>query len=76
MEPPEDPGLLFEKLDAAIRGIREFSLISAAVELGIFDVCATPVTAQELASRISSDVEMCGLICEALVMEGLLDSGT
>ncbi len=71
-EPPEDPGLLFVKLDAAIRGLREFSLISAAVELGIFDVCTTPVTAQELASRISSDVEMCGLLCEALVMEGLL----
>ncbi len=72
MEPPEDPGLLFEKLDAAIRGMRQFSLISAAVELGIFDVCTTPVTVQELASRIASDVEMCGLICEALVMEGLL----
>jgi hypothetical protein len=71
-EPPVDPGLLFEKLDAAIRGFREFSLISAAVELGIFDVCATPVTAQELASHISCEVEMCGLLCDSLVMQGLL----
>jgi hypothetical protein len=71
-DPPEDPGPLYEKLDAAIRGLREFSLISAAIDLGIFDVCATPVTAQELAFRISSDVEMCGLLCETLVMEGLL----
>jgi hypothetical protein len=52
--------------------MRQFSLISAAVELGIFDVCTTPVTDQELASRIASDVEMCGLICEELVKEGFL----
>lgn len=71
-EPPEDPGLLFEKLDAAVRGFREFSLISAAVELGIFDACTTPVTVVELASRILADAEMCGLLCEALVAEGLL----
>ncbi len=71
-EPPVDPGLLFEKLDADIRGFREFSLISAAVELGIFDICATPVTTQELVSHISCDLEMCGLLCESLVMQGLL----
>ncbi|MCX6700247.1 MAG: methyltransferase [Methanomicrobiales archaeon] len=76
-EPPEDPGRFYEKIDTAIRGQREFSLISAAVELGIFDVCATPVTAEDLASRISADREMCRLLCEALVAEGLLtfDSG-
>ena len=71
-EPPEDPGRFYEKIDTAIRGLREFSLISAAVDLGIFDVCATPVTAEELASRISADREMCRLLCEALVAEGLL----
>ena len=52
--------------------MREFSLISAAVELGVFDVCTTPVTTPELAVRISSDVEMCTLLCEALAVEGLL----
>ena len=71
-DPPEDPGPLYEKLDAAVRGLREFSLISAAVELGVFDICTAQVTVEELASRISSDVEMCGLLCEALVTEGLL----
>ena len=71
-EPPEDPGRFYEKIDTAIRGQREFSLISAAVDLGIFDVCATPVTAEDLASRISADREMCCLLCEVLVAEGLL----
>jgi hypothetical protein len=71
-EPPVDPGLLFEKLDTAIRGFREFSLISTAVDIGIFDVCTIPVTVQELASQISCDREMCGLLCESLVIEGLL----
>jgi hypothetical protein len=71
-EPPVDPELLFEKLDTVFRGFREFSLISAAVELGIFDVCTTPVTVQELSSVISCDREICGLFCESLVMQGLL----
>jgi SAM-dependent methyltransferase len=71
-DPEEDPQLLFGKLDAALKGFREFSLISAAVSLGIFDACTIPVTAGELASRISSDTEMCELICEALVTAGLL----
>ncbi len=71
-DPPEDPGPLYEKLDTAVRGLREFSLISAAVELGIFDVCITPVTVEKLASLISSDREMCRLLCEALVRMGLL----
>ena len=71
-EPREDPRVLFEKLDTALQGFREFSLISAAVDLGIFDVCTVPVTVDELSSRISSDVEMCTLLCEALVTIGLL----
>lgn len=71
-DPPENPLLLFEPLDAALKGFREFSLISAAVELGIFDECIIPLTVEELASRISSDVEMCGLLCEALVTADLL----
>lgn len=70
--PPEDPGQFYEKIDAAIRGLREFALISAAVDLGIFDACITPVTAEELGPHISSDPDMCNLICEALVAEGLL----
>ena len=71
-EPQEDPRVLFEKLDTALQGFREFSLICAAVDLGIFDVCTVPVTVEELASRISSDVEMCNQLCEALVTVGLL----
>jgi hypothetical protein len=73
-DPPENPLLFFEPLDAALKGFREFSLISAAVELGIFDECIVPLTMEELASRISSDMEMCGLVCEALVTSGLLCS--
>jgi predicted O-methyltransferase YrrM len=71
-DPPENPLLLFEPLDAALKGFREFSLICAAVELGIFDECIIPLTVEELAFRISSDVEMCTLLCEALVTSGRL----
>ena len=72
MDPPVDPGPLYEKLDCAFRGLREFSLINAAVELGIFDACTTPLNVDDLASRISADVEMCDLLCNALTSEGLL----
>jgi hypothetical protein len=72
--PPADPRLFFEKLDSASRGLREISLISAAVDLGIFDLCSVPITVEELAARIASDIEMCALMCEALVTEGLLET--
>jgi hypothetical protein len=71
-EPPEDPGLFYEKLDSAVRGLREFSLICAAVDLGIFDICITPLSAEELASRISCEIHICEIICKALADEGLL----
>ncbi len=70
--PPEDPGPFYEKLDSAVHGLREFSLISAAVDLGIFDACVTPLTSEELASRILCEVQLCDLICKALVDEGFL----
>ena len=70
--PPEDPGPFYEKLDSAVHGLREFSLISAAVDLGIFDACLIPMTSEELASRILCEVHLCDLICKALVDEGFL----
>ena len=71
-EPPEDPDPLYEKLDSAVRGLRELSLIRAAVDLGIFDACITPLTSEELASRIPCQVHICDLMCKALVDGGFL----
>ncbi len=70
--PPEDPGPFYEKIDRAVHGLREFSLIYAAVELGIFDHCIIPMTVEDLSSSSCSDLSMCRLLCEALVAEGLL----
>lgn len=70
--PPVDPVPFYDKIDTAVRGMREFYLICAALDLGIFDTCITPVTVEELSSHIFSDVSVCNLLCEALVTEGLL----
>lgn len=71
-DPPVDPRLFFELLDNALRGLRGFYLLNAAVDIGIFDACQSPVREEELAEIIGADPDMCSILCEALVSIGLL----
>jgi hypothetical protein len=72
-DPPENPAPFYDKLDDSIRGMRKFTIISAATNLGIFDACTKPLTLENISTLIAGNSDMCRLVCDTLVLEGLLE---
>ncbi|MDD4498607.1 MAG: methyltransferase [Methanosarcinaceae archaeon] len=73
MERPEvEADLFFKLMDNAGRSLREYRLISAAFELGVFEALETPSRAGPLAERLGCDPALMPYFCEALCELALL----
>lgn len=73
MERPEvDADQFFKLMDNSVRGLREYRLISTALELGVFEALETPERAEPLAEMLDCDPSLMPYFCEALCGLGLL----
>lgn len=71
---PEDTGtapLAF--LDPALAGLRQYHAVTAALDLGLFELLEKPMTAAECAERLGCREDLTELLCEALASMGLLE---
>ncbi|WP_440945049.1 methyltransferase [Methanosarcina sp. T3] len=72
-KPDVDPDRFFKLVDSSIQGLREFRLIAAAIELGVFEALKVPLPAGVLAEKLGCDPVLMPHFCESLHSLGLLD---
>jgi len=72
-KPDVDPDRFFKLVDSSVRGLREFRLITAAIELGVFEALKVPLSAGVLAEKLGCDPVLMPHFCESLHSLGLLD---
>lgn len=72
-KPDVDPDRFFKLVDSSVRGLREFRLIAAAIELGVFEALKVPLSAGVLAEKLGCDPVLMPHFCESLHSLGLLD---
>lgn len=59
-------------IEEALRGLRLYQTISAALELGIFEAFRNPQAASSAARDLGCNEHLMGLLCNTLASEGLL----
>jgi hypothetical protein len=60
-------------LDSALAGLRQYHAVTAALDLGLFELLEKPMTAVECAARLGCREDLTGLLCDALVSLSLLE---
>lgn len=74
MQKPEiDFDRFFKFIDSSVQGLKEYSLIISALELGIFEALKVPLSAENLAEKLGCDPLLMPYFCEALHSLGFLD---
>jgi len=71
--PEVDPDRFFKLMDSSIQGLRQYKLIAAAFELGVFKALRTPMSAEALANKLGSNPALMPAFFKALFELGLLD---
>jgi hypothetical protein len=66
----EENPLVF--IEEALRGLRLYQTVSAALELGIFEAFQTPGATLSVAQDLGCNEHLLGLLCNTLVSQGLL----
>lgn len=72
-KPEIDFDRFFKFIDSSIQGLKEYSLIVSALELGVFEALKTPLSAGDLAEKLGCDPLLMPHFCEALHSLGFLD---
>lgn len=65
-KPRTNPELLKDLLNDAMNGFRKCCVLSAAIELGVFDALKHPKSIDELAEELKCDRKLLFLFCEVL----------
>ncbi|MGB9929282.1 MAG: methyltransferase [Methanosarcina sp.] len=63
----------FKIIDSSIQGLREYRLITTALDLEVFEALKDPLPAYALAEKLGCDPLLMPYFCEALYRIGLLD---
>lgn len=72
-KPEIDFDCFFKFIDSSIQGLKEYSLIASALELGVFEALDNPLSARNLAEKLGCDPLLMPYFCEALHNIGFLD---
>lgn len=68
--PVNDP---LAHLESAMAGVRRYQAVTAALDLGLFDLLKKPMTGEECAAALGCSPDLTRLLCECLTAESLLE---
>lgn len=71
--PGISPATPLSFLDNALTGVRQYHAVITALDLGLFEILREPKTGPECARAIGCRPEIVTLLCESLILLGLLE---